>query len=254
MIESAKLARIPGIRHGFFTREGGVSGGIYASLNCGLGSKDDRTDVAENRARVAARVGAEPGRLATPHQHHSATVIVAEEPWARGTAPKADAVVTSTHGLAVGVSTADCVPVLFADPQAGIAGAAHAGWRGALSGVLEATVAAMEELGAKRADIAAAIGPAISVDAYEVGEEFEAKFINEDKASTRFFSRSASGAKPHFDLTGYTHARLDTARLGAVEGLRLCTYHDSARFFSYRRAVHLGEPDYGRQISVIMLE
>lgn len=254
MIESAKLARIPGIRHGFFTREGGVSGGLYASLNCGLGSKDDQADVAENRARVAARVGAAPERLATPHQHHSATVIVAEEPWERANAPRADAVVTATPGLAIGVSTADCVPVLFADPRAGIAGAAHAGWRGALSGVLEATVAAMEELGARRADIAAAIGPAISADAYEVGEEFEARFTNEDKANARFFSRPASGTKPHFDLTGYTHARLDAVRLGAVEDLRLCTYHDAARFFSYRRAVHLGEADYGRQLSVIMLE
>lgn len=254
MIESANLSGLPGLRHGFFTREGGVSVGIYASLNCGLGSKDDQADVAENRARVAARVGADPERLATPHQHHSASAIVADDPWAQGAAPRADAVVTTTPGLAIGVSTADCVPVLFADPQAGIAGAAHAGWRGALSGVLEATVAAMEELGARRADITAAIGPAISVDAYEVGEEFEARFLNEDKANARFFSRPASGAKPHFDLTGYTYARLDAARLGALEDLRLCTYHDPARFFSYRRAVHLGEADYGRQLSVIMLE
>jgi hypothetical protein len=253
IVESPALAALDGIRHGFGTREGGVSGGIYSSLNCGIGSKDDQSCVAENRARFAASVGARPQALVTPYQIHSAHVVVADQPWTRATAPKADAVVTATPGLAIAVSTADCVPVLFADPVARIAGAAHAGWRGAMSGILDATLEAMERLGAARARIAVAIGPAISQPAYEVGEEFEEKFLEHDPENARFFARKSASARPHFDLTGYAAERLKAAGAAGVENLQLCTYQDNTRFFSYRRSCHRNEPDYGRQISAIMI-
>ena len=253
IVESDALAALPGISHGFGTREGGVSSGIYATLNCGVGSHDDQDNVAQNRSRLAARLGTSPQCLVTPYQIHSADVVVADEPWTRGNAPKADGVVTSRPALAIAISTADCVPVLFADAQAKVAGAAHAGWRGALSGVLEATVEQMERLGAQRAQICVSIGPAISQAAYEVGEEFEAKFLEQNSANARFFSRGGKTSRPHFDLTGYVAARLQDARVNMVENLQLCTYQDAKRFFSYRRSCHRHELDYGRQISAIMI-
>lgn len=252
-IEAKSLAAIEGITHGFFTREGGVSGGIYASLNCGLGSKDDPAQVAENRRRVAEALGTDEGSLVSPYQLHSAEAVVAEQPWTRADAPRVDAVVTARPGLAIAVSTADCVPVLFADADTTVIGAAHAGWRGALSGVLEAALEAMETLGASRTGIAAAIGPAISQAAYEVGEEFERQFLGEDRANARFFTRPDPASRPRFDLTGYVAARLKSANVAHVEMLEICTYSAEDRFFSYRRACHRGESDYGRQISAILI-
>lgn len=252
-LQSTSLSAHNGIAHGFFTREGGVSGGIYASLNCGPGSKDRPEDVAENRRRVADDLGTGAERLVSPYQIHSADVFVAEAPWTRNTAPKADALVTREPGLAIGVSTADCVPVLFADAKASVVGAAHAGWRGALSGVLEATIDAMEKLGAKREAITAAVGPAISQTAYEVGEEFRATFLEADAANARFFAVPAAGAKPHFDLPGYAAMRLRDAGISLVDELDVCTYPQENRLFSYRRSCHRSEDDYGRQISAIVI-
>ncbi len=253
LIEAASLSELGKIRHGFFTSEGGVSDGIYASLNCGLGSKDDRPAVAENRRRVARKLGTGSDQLITPYQCHSADVVAAEEAWTGETAPRADAVVTARPGLAIGVSTADCVPVLFADANAGVIGAAHAGWRGAVSGVLEATIAAMEGLGAARSAITAAIGPAISQAAYEVGEEFETEFVGKDADNARFFRRSNAQSRPHFNLPGYVESRLRNEKISHVEGLDICTYATENRLFSYRRSVHRRETDYGRQISAILI-
>ncbi len=253
IIESPLLASLPGLRHGFGTRSGGVSQGIYATLNCGLGSRDDRVHVLENRSRLANLIGAEPKMLVTPYQTHSPDVAVATEPWTGESAPRADAVVSRQPGLAIGISTADCVPVLFSDPEARVAGAAHAGWRGALDGVLEATVEAMEALGAARARIRAAIGPAISQASYEVGEEFEARFLEANDRNARFFTRRDNDSRPHFDLTGYVEDRLKSAGTGTVENLQICTYRDADRFFSYRRSCHREEVDYGRQISAILI-
>jgi polyphenol oxidase len=252
-LQSTSLSARDGIAHGFFTRDGGVSGGIYGTLNCGPGSKDRPEDVAENRRRVAHELGTVADRLVSPYQYHSAEVFVAEGPWTREDAPRADALVTKEPGLAIGVSTADCVPVLFADAEAGVAGAAHAGWRGALSGVLEATLDAMEMLGARRAAIAAAVGPAISQTAYEVGAEFRDTFLQADAANARFFTVPSTGAKPHFDLPGYAAMRLREAGLIRVDELNICTYPQENRLFSYRRSCHKNEGDYGRQISAIVI-
>lgn len=254
IVQSDALLKLDGVRHGFGTREGGVSKGVYASLNCGVGSNDNPDDVAENRARLAAKVGVSREQLVTPYQIHSPDVVVADFPWSRADAPKADALVTRTPNLAIAVSTADCVPVLFCDPKAAVVGAAHAGWRGAIGGVLEATLDAMEGIGANRSQIVASIGPAISQKAYEVGDEFEQTFLDENEANAQFFVRKSREARAHFDLTGYVAARLDTAGAGAVENLNLCTYCDSDRFFSYRRSCHKSEPDYGRQISAIVID
>lgn len=253
MIEATCLAGLDAVRHGFFTRRGGVSEGVYASLNCGAGSRDRPEDVRENRARVLAALGAEPGRLAAPYQVHSAQAVVALQPWPRGEAPKADAVVTDRRGLAVAVLTADCAPVLFCDPQAGVVAAAHAGWKGALAGVLEATVAAMEGLGARPGRITAALGPAIAQAAYEVGEEFALRFLAADGANERYFARPQAAGLPRFDLPAFAADRLTAAGVGRVESLGICTYGDESRFYSYRRATHRREPDYGRQISAILL-
>ncbi len=252
LIEAKSLSRLDGIRHGFFSRQGGVSDGIYASLNCGIGSNDVAGKVAENRSRVAERLGS-PDHLVTAYQIHSADVVVAEEPWSHENAPRADAIVTDRPGLAIGVSTADCVPVLFADRNARFVGAAHAGWRGALDGVLEAAISAMQQLGASRSAIVAAIGPAISQAAYEVGEDFERHFVAENAENKRFFIREKATTRPHFDLTGYVASRLRSAGIENVEDLKICTYADENRFFSYRRATHRAENDYGRQISAILV-
>lgn len=252
LIEAKSLRKLDGIRHGFFTREGGVSDGIYASLNCGIGSSDVAENVAENRRRAAEQLGS-PDHLVTPYQFHSAEVTVAEEPWSRENAPRADAIVTNRPGLAIGVSTADCVPVLFADRDAKIIGVAHAGWRGARAGVLQATVSAMQKLGASRSAITVAIGPAISQAAYEVGEDFELNFIEGNTKNERFFARDKPNTRPHFDLTGYVASQLKQVEIKKIEDVKVCTYPQENRLFSYRRTTHRAESDYGRQISAILL-
>lgn len=253
MLQSPALGALPGIRHAFFTREGGVSDGIYGSLNGGVGSRDDKAKVAENRARMARALGVPDDNLATAYQIHSPGVVIAERSWDAETRPKADAVVTVTPDLAVGVSTADCGPVLFADAGARVIGAAHAGWRGALGGVLESTLSAMETLGARRADVVAVLGPMIRQPNYEVGAEFVAAFAAQDPANARFFMPSPRAGHSLFDLPGYIAARLARAGIGQVSDLGHCTYADPARFYSYRRSQHRAEPDYGRHINAIAL-
>lgn len=250
-LEAPSLALGPGLAHGFFTREGGVSDGLYASLNCGQGSRDDAGRVSENRARVAAVLHVGADRLLSAHQVHSPRAILAEGAWS-GARPEADAVVTRTRGVAVSVLTADCVPVLLADAEAGVIGAAHAGWNGALSGVLEATLDLMQATGAEKGRIRAAIGPSISGAAYEVGEDFAARFLAADPQNRRFFEAGRPG-HAYFDLPAYVAARLGAAGIGGVERLERCTFGEEARFFSYRRATHRSEADYGRQISAIAL-
>jgi YfiH family protein len=252
-VSSPALAALPGISHAFFTRQGGVSQGIYATLNGGRGSADSDAHVVENRLRMTAALGVADGRLATPHQIHSAVAVAATEPWAKGEAPQADAVVTSVPGLAIGIGTADCGPILFADPGARVIGAAHAGWKGALGGVLGATVEAMEKLGARRTSITAALGPCLRQQSYEVGAEFVAAFEAAAPDNSRYFIPGAADGKSMFDLGGYIVSRLDALDLTRVEDLGLDTYADEARFFSYRRATHRNEPDYGRLIAAIAL-
>jgi purine-nucleoside/S-methyl-5'-thioadenosine phosphorylase / adenosine deaminase len=252
MFCASTLESCDGIRHGFFTRQGGVSTGIYGSLNCGLGSGDDAENVRQNRALVAQTLGVLPDHLLTLYQIHSATVVVVDKPW-DGEAAEADALVTRTPGLAIGALTADCAPVLYCDPEARVIAAAHAGWRGALSGIAEATVAAMEELGASCERIVAVIGPSISQRAYEVGAEYLDRFLAEEPTSSAFFMTDDSSGEPHFDLSGYVAERLSRAGVGTISDLGLCTYCDETRLFSYRRSQHHGEDDYGRQISAIVL-
>jgi len=249
-LTAPSLATPSRLAHGFFTRRGGVSTGIYASLNCGQGSKDDRTAVRANRARVAAALAARD--LVTAHQTHSAIAIVAERAWDDARRPFADAVVTATPGLAVGVLAADCAPVLFADADAGVVGAAHAGWRGALTGVLEATISAMERLGATRARIVAAMGPLIRQANYEVGPEFLARFRAADEANERFFAPAARAGHALFDLAGYIASRLAAAGV-RCEDIGRCTYAEAETFYSYRRSVHRAEGDYGRHVNAIAL-
>ncbi len=239
------------IGHGFFTRQGGVSDGIYASLNCGLGSGDTPENVRRNRYRVASALGID--RLAGVHQVHGRAVHVIRTAENAALRPQADGLVTGLAGIGLSVLSADCAPILFADHAAKIIGAAHAGWKGALLGVSEAVIDAMVQQGANRNSIHAAIGPCISQAAYEVGAEFEQNFMDQDPASARFFAKSASPGKFQFALGPYVAARLVRAGIGKVEDLGLCTYHDETRFFSFRRATHRGEADYGRGISVIAL-
>lgn len=237
-------------RHGFFTRRGGASSGIFAGLNCGPGSSDQQEAVAINRARVAAAMQVAPDHLLSLHQTHSATVFTVLAPLQDR--PRADAMVTATPGLALGILTADCQPVLFSDPEAGVIGAAHAGWRGTLGGVLEATLAAMEALGATLANITAVIGPTISQTAYEVSPDFTDAFLALDPDHTRFFAVGA-GDRMQFDLPAFGLERLRRAGVGHAEWTGHCTYADAERFYSYRRTTHRGEADYGRQISAIRL-
>jgi purine-nucleoside/S-methyl-5'-thioadenosine phosphorylase / adenosine deaminase len=253
MLCASSLAAIDGVTHGFFTRRGGVSGGIYASLNCGPGSRDDAANVTENRARVAGILGTVPGKLLSVYQKHSAGAVVAEKPWAASKIPEADAIVTATPGLAIGVLTADCAPVLLCEPQARVVGAAHAGWRGALAGIVEATIEAMKGLGARPERMRAVIGPAISQKAYEVGQDYMERFLAEEPDSSAFFATDEGSGEPHFDLPGYVGERLARAGVGEIADLGLCTYCDETRLFSYRRSQHHGEHDYGRQISAILL-
>ena len=240
------------VAHGFLGRSGGVSRGEMWGLNVGYGSGDDPELIAENRRRAIAAVlpGAE---LATVHQIHSPTVVHVEQPWPQDQRPHADAMVTHRPGLLLGVLTADCAPVLFADDEAGVVGAAHAGWRGALAGVTDATVEAMERLGARCERIAAVVGPCIAQPSYEVDDAFRARFEEEDSANGSFFVAGPAG-KPHFDLPAYVLSRLKSAGIANVEALDLDTYADADRFYSYRRSTHLSEPSYGRQISMIGLK
>jgi YfiH family protein len=252
-LASSLLSAAPGLRHAFFTREGGVSDGIYASLNGGLGSNDDPAHVAENRRRMAEQLDVTPERFLSVHQIHSPDVVVASDPWQGAARPRADAIVTRTEGLAIGATAADCGPVLFADPTARVIGAAHAGWKGALSGVLESTIAAMEKLGAERGGMVAAIGPLIRQASYEVGPEFVERFIETDAENTRFFIPSSRSGHAMFDLGGFIRMRLEHAGIPMIDDLGIDTYADE-RFYSYRRSVHRGEPDYGRHIHAIVLD
>lgn len=250
------LAAIPGLRHGFFTRgemdPQGASGSIYRGLNCGYGSADDADAVRDNRARAMAALGLPADALATVYQVHSAKALIISDP-AQAAGQRADALVTNTPGVALGILTADCAPLLFCDPQAGVIGAAHAGWKGARFGVALATIRAMESLGAQRCHIRAAIGPAIGAASYEVGPEFPANFLSETTANLRFFRRPAGAARAYFDLPGYLAAQLRGLGLPGVVNLGEDTVADAGRFFSYRRSVLNKEPDYGRLLSAIAL-
>jgi YfiH family protein len=249
---SSLLSAIPGLRHAFFTREGGVSGGIYEGLNGGLGSNDDAAHVAENRRRMAEQMGVAPVRFLSLHQIHSPDAVIATGPWP-GAKPRADALVTCTEGLAIGVTAADCGPILFVDPTARVIGAAHAGWKGALTGVIESTVDAMEELGAARGDIVAAIGPLIRQHSYEVGGEFVERFLDADASHARYFIPSDRTGYSMFDLAGFIRMRLENAGVLMIDDIGVDTYSDE-RFYSYRRSVHRNEPDYGRHVHAIALE
>jgi YfiH family protein len=252
LIRSSQLSGLPRVRHAFFTREGGVSEGVYASLNGGQGSSDQTDRVQENRRRMAEALGA-PDGVVTAFQVHSPTAVIATKAWTRADAPRADAIATNTARLAIGVTVADCGPILLADGGAGVVGAAHAGWRGALDGVLESAIVKMEELGAGRRNIVAAIGPLIRQPSYEVGPEFVARFHDADKGNSRFFAPSNRAGHALFDLPGFIAGRLTAAGVGTIDDLGLDTYSDEARFFSYRRTTHRRESDYGRLIAAIAL-
>lgn len=254
MLTIGPLNDLPGVRHAFFTRHGGVSEGLYRSLNCGLGSGDSKENVTCNRARAMERVELDAARLTTVYQVHSPDVAVVERPWAPEDAPKADAMVTDRPEVALGILTADCVPVLLADPEARVVGAAHAGWRGAIGGVLDAAVAAMERLGARRARIHAGIGPAIAQRSYEVGPEFRQAFLAQDRGSEDLFCPSPRQGHHHFDLKGFAARRLAQMGVGKVQTLPCDTCAEDGRFFSYRRSCLRGEPDYGRGLSLIFLD
>jgi hypothetical protein len=250
-VEVIRADALAGVPHGFLGRSGGVSAGVVAGLNVGTGSQDDPSAIEENRRRAIEAVlpGAE---LVTVYQVHSAGAVYVDVPWPHDQRPKADAMVTDRPGLLLGILTADCAPVLFADVEAGVVGAAHAGWRGALAGVTDSAIAAMESVGAHRDRIVAAVGPCIAQKSYEVDEGFRSRFLEADAANARFFVAGPAG-KPHFDLEGYVATRLRAAGIGHVETLGLDTHADNDRFFSFRRATHRGEPDYGRQISLVAL-
>jgi len=253
MLASPLLAAIPGVRHAFFTREGGVSDGIYAGLNGGLGSNDDAARIRENRRRMAVALGVSPENLISAHQTHSADAIVATGPWQGPARPMADAIVTATERLAIGVTTADCGPVLFVDPSARVIGAAHAGWRGALKGILESTIAAMEKLGAERGRMVVAIGPMIRQQSYEVGREFIECFLDAGADHASFFLPALRNGHAMFDLAGFIRLRLENAGVLMIDDLDVDTYSDE-RFYSYRRSVHRNESDYDRHVHAIALE
>lgn len=246
---------LSGVDHGFFTREGGVSTGIYRGLNCGSGSDDDQGAVNENRTRVAKALSLASDALLSLYQVHSPTAVIVDEPWGADIdeRPRADAMITDRPGIGLGILVADCAPVLFAEPEAGVVGAAHAGWKGAVGGVVEATVAAMEERGAEVSRIRAAVGPCIHQESYEVDKRFHARLTDLDPGNDRFFVPGVRDGFHQFDLPGYVAARLARSGVGAVEIVDADTYGDEERFFSYRRATHRSEPDYGRNIAVIRL-
>ncbi|MEW6767430.1 MAG: peptidoglycan editing factor PgeF [Pseudomonadota bacterium] len=251
-LRSPLLSAIPNLRHAFFTREGGVSKGMYESLNGGLGSNDDPAHVIENRRRMAQHLDVAPSHFLTAFQIHSPDVAVATKPWDNATRPRADAMVTNVPGIAIGVTAADCGPILFADPKARVIGAAHAGWKGAFGGVLENTISEMEKLGANRGGIVAAIGPLIRQSSYEVGAEFVARFKEADSINTKFFAPSARADHAMFDLAGYIRHRLENAGIAPIGDVQIDTYADN-RFYSYRRTTHAREADYGRNIHAIVL-
>jgi polyphenol oxidase len=248
----AKELALPGLRHGFFTRAGGVSSGVYGSLNAGPGSNDLPLLVTENRSRIAKHMGVGAMQLLSPYQFHSPDVVTVDAPFSADR-PRADAIVTATRGLAIGVVTADCGPVLFSDVDAGVIGAAHAGWQGAVGGVIENTIEAMEKLGAKRGNMIAVLGPTISQKNYEVRADFEAKLLARDAAGAAFFVEGNAADKRQFDLPGYIMMRLERVGVAGFD-TSLCTYTHNERFFSYRRTTHKHEADYGRQMSAICLE
>jgi YfiH family protein len=254
VLQASSLSKYPGLRHAFFTRDGGVSQGVYATLNGGVGSNDTPGNVVENRSRMAAMLGVAPDRFLTAYQIHSPDVVTVTAPWDSADRPRVDALATQVPGIALGISTADCGPVLFADNAARVIGAAHAGWRGAFTGVIEATIAAMEKLGARRDRIAVALGPMIRQANYEVGPEFVVRFRDADEANMQFFAPGERDGHAMFDLAGYIAARLRRAGVTQVEDIGLCTYADPARFYSYRRMTRLGETDYGRHINAIALD
>ncbi|HKT20038.1 MAG TPA: peptidoglycan editing factor PgeF [Stellaceae bacterium] len=247
------LLESPATRHGFFTREGGVSGGIFASLNCSLGSGDAPSNVEENRRRVLAQLGLPPGGLVTCHQVHGSDVVVVDEPWSQPERPRADAMVTRRKGLALGILTADCAPVLFADAEAGIVAAAHAGWRGALAGVIAATVAAMRREGAELTRIRAVIGPCIGFQSYEVGPEFPAPFLAQSASNAAFFRDASRAGHYLFDLAGFVRARLAAAGIAHIDATGGDTAAEAGRFFSYRRSCVAGERQFGHELSAICL-
>jgi polyphenol oxidase len=250
-VEVIRAVSLGGFAHGFLGRRGGVSSGELAGLNVGYGSNDDRSAIDENRRRAVAALLPD-ARLATVHQVHSAEVVDVQTPWAQGERPRADGMVTDQPNLLLGILTADCAPVLFADDRTSVVGAAHAGWRGALAGVTDSTISAMERLGARRDDIHAAVGPCIGQASYGVDEGFRKQFLQHDRGNDRFFVAGPAG-KPHFDLEAYIVHRLIAAGIGEVEALHLDTYSGPDRFYSYRRATHRGEADYGRQLSAIAI-
>jgi polyphenol oxidase len=250
---SPLLSAIPGLRHAFFTREGGVSEGIYESFNGGLGSNDEPAKVAENRRRMAEQMGVIPEHFLSVHQIHSTDAVTASGPWPAASRPRADAIVTRTKDLAIGVTTADCGPILMVDPNARVIGAAHAGWKGALTGVVESTIDAMEKLGADRNGIVAAIGPLIRQQSYEVGPEFVERFIDVDTGNALFFLPSERAEHAMFDLAGFIRMRLENAGVLMIDDIGIDTYSDE-HFYSYRRSVHRNEPDYGRHVHAIALE
>jgi len=243
----------PVLRHAFFTRAGGVSEGIYRGLNGGLGSHDNPAHIAENRRRMASYFDRDAGDLLSLYQIHSSDVVIVDQAWSVEDRPRADAMVTNTAGVVLAIGTADCGPVLFADPDALVIGAAHAGWKGALTGILEATINAMESLGANRHRIAACVGPMISQASYEVDAVFRDRFLDQAADHAQFFGSGVRDGKFQFDLPAYIRNRLTQAGLTRVDDLALCTYQDDERFYSFRRTTHRGEPDYGRLISAISL-
>ena len=255
MIETDLLADANAIRHGFFTREGGVSDGIYGSLNCGAGSSDRPENVIENKRRAAERVDVDADALVTLYQVHSATVVAIEDARAvMADRPQADAMVTDRPGIALGILTADCAPVLFADPVARVIGAAHAGWKGALNGVIQNTVSAMENLGARREDVTACVGPCIAQKSYQVGPDFPDPFVAADPGAAAYFAPDHEPGKHLFDLRGFVLSSLAKAGIEKREALDIDTYARDNLFFSYRRTCHRGEDDYGRQLSAISLK
>lgn len=247
------LENIKYLRHGFFTRLGGASGGVFSGLNCAFSSGDDPEHIGMNREKVAEALGVTPDKLLTLKQIHSAKVVTVAEPWAYPTAPQADALVTNQKGIAIGVLTADCAPVLLADKKERVIGAAHAGWKGAVGGVIEATIAAMEKLGANRSNIVAAIGPCIGPQSYEVGADFDKPFLAQDPANAQFFKASAKEGHLIFDLPGYAAHRIRLAGIETVYDTQQDTLPNETAFYSYRRTCQRGEKDYGRQISAIVI-
>jgi polyphenol oxidase len=254
MITLSPLNDLKSVRHGFFTRRGGVSSGLYGSMNCGFGSSDQHEAVTENRARIAASFDLSPNRLVTMFQVHGNEVVTVTEPWPPANAPRVDGMVTDRPEIVLGVLAADCAPVLFADGTAGVIGACHAGWKGAIAGVTDSVIAAMEKLGAKRERIVAGIGPCIAFRSYEVGPEFRLPFIEQDAANDDFFAAGRKGDRLRFDLAGYIGRKLGQAGLEVVQACPHDTLIEERRFFSYRRSCLRGEPDYGRNISAIVLQ